>query len=81
LFEEGDGGVVGGLMLLKKGQRRLSLVIRDGRVSARFEEKMDEGGDWFSAREVAGKMKCCPAIRNLHVDRGSDARVLEQALH
>jgi hypothetical protein len=44
LFEEGDGGVIGEVMLLKQGQGRLSLVIRDGRVSARFEEKMDEEG-------------------------------------
>jgi len=79
LFEEGDGGVVGGMMLSKLRQGRISVSIGEGRVATSLEEEVDDG--FCLVLVFGGAMKCCHALIILHVDSGSNAQVLQQACH
>jgi len=59
----------------------VSVVVGKDRGRARFEEGTDRDKCICFVVVAAGKMECCVAMSVLHVDRGSDKGVLQQALH
>jgi len=59
LFDEGEGGGVGGTFLVEQRPRRLSLLILQAGFSARLEENLNLGRSLVIDQIAAGGMESC----------------------